>query len=60
MKYLYYNTTLIASALTSILLIFLRLEHIYSLDWLLLPALLVFTVSLVLKVFRGVKTGRLN
>jgi hypothetical protein len=60
MKYLYYNSTLIISAIIVVVLTFLKLYHLPSFDWIMFIALTIFTISLILKIFRSIKIRNLN
>ena len=60
MKYLYNNSTLIISGIIVVLLAILKLYHLTNFDWLMLSALIIFTISLILKIFKSIKVRNLN
>lgn len=60
MKYLYYNSTLILTGLIIIVSTLLKLYQIIDLKWLLLLSLIIFTISLILKIFRSIKINNTN
>lgn len=58
MKYFYYNSTLVIFLLLTFVLTLLKLNGINHLDFILLPVVLIATISLILKIFRGIKINQ--
>lgn len=57
MRFFNSNIVLSVSGILMFFALFMRLEHIFILDWLLLPAIVVFTICFVVKVISAVKTN---